>query len=214
LYRSGGHGLGGPDGANYYVVCIDVSGVRSECATYAPRGLAPPLADRHAEKLRRLDDIQPSEEVLTAARADAAAAFGAARSGGASEEAAAHARDAAMHRALAVRAPPLHLEPVVFSSMGCFYDGAKGRGLRAVLAALAAGYRRTECDRADGAGSEAVRSRWLPRLSAAVERGVWWRVKYTLQALGWGAGREADVHMVLSDLSVYSAARAFAAPPS
>ena len=32
------------------------------------------------------------------------------------------------------------MEPVVFSSMGCFYDGAKGRGLRAVLGALAAGY--------------------------------------------------------------------------
>jgi hypothetical protein len=46
---------------------------------------------------------------------------------------------------------------VVFSSMGCFYDGAKGRGLRAVLAALAAaGFRRAESDRAadGGAGSD------------------------------------------------------------
>jgi hypothetical protein len=205
--------MGGSAAANY-VACIDVSGVRGECATYAPRGLAPPLADRHAEKLRRLDNIQPSEAVLTAATTDAGAAFSAARAGGATAEAAAGARDAAMHRALAVRAPALYLEPVVFSSMGFFYDGAKGRGLRAVLAAFAAGYRQTECDRADGAGTEAARSRWLPRLSAAVERGVWWRVKYTLQALGWATGREADAHLVLSDLSCYSAARVFSAPPS
>ena len=68
----------------------------------------------------------------------------------------------------------------------------EGMGLRAVLAALAAGYRRAESDRADGAGSETARSRWLPRLSAALERGVWWRVQYTLRALEWRAAPEVD----------------------
>ena len=171
------------------------------------------MAERHAEKAGRIVAPTPSEAVQQAALTDAGAAFSAARAGGATEEAAARARDAALTRALAVRAPALYLEPVVFSSMGCFYDGAKGRGLRAVLAALAAGYRQTECDRAEGAGSETARSRWLPRLSAAVERGVWWRVKYTLEALKWGAEPEADVHVLVSDLPCSSARRAFAAAP-
>jgi hypothetical protein len=54
-------------------------------------------------------------------------------------------------------------------------------------------------------------------VSAALERGVWWRVQYTLRALEWRAAQEVDVHMVLSDLSCYSAARVsllFSAPPS
>ena len=208
-----GHRLGGAAAASH-VCCIDVSGVRSESRSYVPRGLMAPLAARHAKKAQRPAFPEPPEEVHAAVRAATAAAFSAARAGGASEEAAARARDAAMARELAARAPALYLEPVVFSSMGCFYDGAKGRGLRAVLAALAAGYRRAESDRADGAGSETARSRWLPRLSAALERGVWWRVQYTLRALEWRAAPEEDVHMVLSDLSCYSAARVFAAPPS
>ena len=49
--------------------------------------------------------------------------------------------------------------------------------------ALEANFRRGESERADGAGAVAVWSRWLPRLSAAVERGVWWRINYTLHAL-------------------------------
>ena len=212
-----GHRLGGAAAASH-VCCIDVSGVRSESRSYVPRGLMAPLAARHAKKAQRPAFPEPPEEVHAAVRAATAAAFSAARAGGASEEAAARARDAAMARELAARAPALYLEPVVFSSMGCFYDGAKGRGLRAVLAARACcgvpKARRAESDRADGAGSETARSRWLPRLSAALERGGWWRVQYTLRALEWRAAPEEDVHMVLSDLSCYSAARVFAAPPS
>ena len=204
-----GHGLGGPAVASF-VACLDVSGVRSECASYMAQGLHAPLAARQAEKAKR--EFTPSSEALTAAAVAAAGALAAATAAGAGPEAAVQARDAAHHQALAMRAPPLYLEPIVFSSTGCFFDGEKGRGLRAVLAALGASYRRSECDMAEGAGTQAVRSRWLPRLSAAVERGVWWRIKYTLQALDWRAAPEVDAHMVLSDLSCYSAARAFPTP--
>ena len=78
------------------------------------------------------------------------------------------------------------------------------------MSALGANFRRGESERADGAGAVAVWSRWLPRLSAAIERGVWWRIDYTLQALDRRAAPTGDEHMALADLTAYASMRAFA----
>ena len=46
------------------------------------------------------------------------------------------------------------------------------------------GYRsREESGGADGAGSGVLRTRWLPRLSAAIERGAWRRLRVLLRAV-------------------------------
>ena len=204
-----GHGLGGPQEA-LRVACMDVSGVRSECSSYLRGGLTPPLRERHREKATRR--FAPSEEAASAAERDGHAAAQAALSGGASAAEADQASRAAVARALALRAPLLYLVPIVFSTMGFFYDGDSGCGVRAVLAALGANFRSGESERADGAGSVAVWSRWLPRLSAAVERGVWWRINYTLKALAREAAPTRDEHMALADLTSYASLRAFAPP--
>jgi hypothetical protein len=202
-----GHGLGGPQEA-LRVACLDVSGVRSECTSYRQEGLLAPLKDRHREKANRT--FVPSEEAAAAAERDGRAAAQTALAGGASSEEAERASGAAAARALALRAPLLYLVPIVFSTMGFFYDGDSGRGLRVLLAALGAKFRSGESERADGAGAVAAWSRWLPRLSAALERGVWWRINYTLQALAREAAPTRDEHMALADLTTYASMRAFA----
>ena len=205
-----GHGLGGPQEA-LRVACMDVSGVRSECSSYLREGpLIAPLKERHWVKATRT--FAPSQEAATAAEREGQAAAQAALAGGASAAEADRASRAAAARALTLRAPLLYLVPIVFSTMGFFYDGDSSRGMRAVLAALGANFRRGESERAEGAGSVAVWSRWLPRLSAAVERGVWWRINYTLKALDREAAPTRDEHMALADLTTYASMRAFAPP--
>jgi len=152
----------------------------------------------------------PSPEVASAAERDGRAAAQAALAGGASAAEADQASRAAVARTIARRAPLLYLVPIVFSTMGFFYDGDTSRGARPTLSALGAHFRRGESERADGAGAVAVWSRWLPRLSAAVERGVWWRINYTLQALNRQAAPTRDERMALADLTTYASMRAFA----
>jgi hypothetical protein len=202
-----GHGLGGPQEA-LGVACLDVSGVRSECDSHRQAGLTAPLRVRHREKAMRT--FPPSPEVASAAERDGRAAAQAALAGGASAAEADQASRAAVARTIARRAPLLYLVPIVFSTMGFFYDGDTSCGARATLSALGAYFRRGESERADGAGAVAVWSRWLPRLSAAVERGVWWRINYTLQALNRQAAPTRDEHMALADLTTYASMRAFA----
>ena len=48
--------------------------------------------------------------------------------------------------------------------------------------------------------------------SIVVERGVWWRINYTLKALAREAAPTRDEHMALADLTSYASLRAFAPP--
>ena len=90
----------------------------------------------------------------------------------------------------------------------CWHDGDPSRGLRAVMDALAARYKAGESDRPEGAGSAAVHSRWFPRLSTALERGMWWRYRSALRALRG----EFDVDpLTLADLPSYVTGRLFSA---
>ena len=192
-----GHGLGGSANATI-PACLDCCGVRSECATYMASGLTQGMAAAHRTKAERKFDPAPAAYEEAAAKGDEAASQCAAGGGSAAEAEA--AREAARTRALDARRPRLHVVPVVFSSCGCWYNGDPSRGVRAVMDTLAAKYKAGESDRPEGSGSAAVHSRWLPRLSTALERGVWWRFRYTLRALRG----EFDVDpLTLADLPSY-----------
>ena len=65
--------------------------------------------------------------------------------------------------------------------------------------------------RAEGVDSAAVYGRWLPRVSTAVERGVWDRFERLLQDLRSG-GVRAVARLEASDLPSSLAHRFFMAP--
>ena len=84
--------------------------------------------------------------------------------------------------------PRWFVVPFVFSSLGCLAEGAEE-----VMRALAARYAASEA--AGGAEAAAghgiLHARWLPRLSAAIERGAWGRLRSLLRDAvgakeGWG----------------------------
>jgi hypothetical protein len=86
----------------------------------------------------------------------------------------------------------LFVVPIVFSSFGCFLKD----GLAPVMGAFAARFKAGESERAEAAGAAAVDSRWLPRLSTAVQRGCWRR----LSAIISGVSRGGAVLLQDSDL--------------
>jgi hypothetical protein len=73
---------------------------------------------------------------------------------------------------------------------------------------LAAKFKSGDSDRPDGVGTATVQSRWLPQLSTALERGIWWRYRRTFRAL---RGDDDGERLALGDLPSYVVGRHFMA---
>ena len=188
-----GHGLGG-DGSAGLGACIDVSGVRALTASaLRSNSLLKPLQRRFELKAKRA--FPPSAAAQAAA---AVAAAGAQREAleaesTADDEAISQARREVYSRTVASFAPRWFVAPFVFSSLGFLADGTE-----VVLQAMAARYAACEeAGGAEGAGHGVLHARWLPRLSAAIERGAWRRLRPLLR--GASGVAEGDV-LVASEL--------------
>jgi hypothetical protein len=205
LLSAGQHGIGGHAHSSTQA-CLDCTGVRSECASHMCAGLPQSMAAAHARKVNR--HFEPSAAAhIAAATAGDKAALESAAAGGSSADVEA-AREAARQRALEARRPRPYVVPVVFSSCGCWYNGEPQRGLRAVMDTLAAKFKSGDSDRPDGVGAATVQSRWLPQLSTALERGIWWRYRRMFRAL---RGDDNDDHLAVGDLPSYVVGRLFMA---
>jgi len=202
------HGIGSHVHATMQA-CLDCCGVRNECPSHMQAGLCGALRSKHNAKKSR--QFPPSAEALTAAATDGDRAGAACAAAGGSTEDCEAARIAARSRALEARRPQLLIVPIVFSSCGGFFDGEPRLGLRGVMDAMAARHKAGDACRAEGVGSAAVYDRWLPRVSTAIERGVWDRFERLLQDLRSG-GVRAAARLEASDLPSGLARRFFMAP--
>lgn len=172
------HGLGG-DGCAGLGACVDVAGVRSLAPSAVNRGpgLLPALQRRRREKASRA--FPPSAAAIAEATVAAGRAAAAALEAGNDAADVTRASSEAYARVVATHAPRWFVVPFVFSSLG-FMDECSAQP---VLQAMAARYSaREESGGADGVGSGVLRTRWLPRLSAAIERGAWRRLRGLLRA--------------------------------
>ena len=87
--------------------------------------------------------------------------------------------------------------PFAFSSLGCLAAGADEVVMRRALAArYAASEAAGGVDEAAGRGI--LHARWLPRLSAAVERGAWGRLRALLRVVAGAQG--GDGGLAVSEL--------------
>ena len=83
-------------------------------------------------------------------------------------------------RTIQAYAPRWFVVPFAFSSLGCLADETEE-----VMRALAARYAASEAaGGAEAAGHGILHARWLPRLSAAIERGACWRLRLLLREAG------------------------------
>ena len=96
-------------------------------------------------------------------------------------------------RTIQAHAPRWFVVPFVFSSLGCLAEGAEE-----VMRALAARYAASEAaGGAEAAGHGIRQARWLPRLSAAIERGAWGRLRSLLRD---AVGAREGAGLVVSEL--------------
>ena len=191
LPAEGRHGLGGAGSAGLGA-CVDVVGVRGLAPSALRKGLAGPLQAAARRKLGRVfaPSARASEAAeLAAARAATVALLEAAADDAGIEQ----AQREAYARTIQAHAPRWFVVPFVFSSLGCLAEGAEE-----VMRALAARYAASEAaGGAEAAGHGILHARWLPRLSAAIERGAWGRLRSLLRdAVG---AREGE-GLVVSEL--------------
>ena len=175
LPAEGGHGLGGACSAGLGA-CVDVVGVRGLAPSALRRGLAGSL---HAAAQRKLQRVFPPSAFATgeAGRAEAAAAAAALLEGAADDAELERVQREAYARTIQAHAPPWFVVPFAFSSLGCLADETE-----VVMRAMAARYAASEAaGGAEAAGHGILQARWLPRLSAAIERGVWGRLRALLR---------------------------------
>ena len=197
LPAGGGHGLGGASCAGLGA-CVDVVGLRGLAPSALRRGLAGSL---QAAAQRKLQRVFPPSSFATAAaeRAEAAAAAAAlleaALLGMAADDAElARVQREAYARTIQAHAPLWFVVPFAFSSLGCLADETQE-----VMRAMAARYAASEAaGGAEAAGHGILHARWLPRLSAAIERGAWGRLLRSLLRDAVGAREGAG--LVVSEL--------------
>jgi hypothetical protein len=190
LPAEGRHGLGGAASAGLGA-CVDVVGVRTLAPSAVVQGLAPPLEEAERRKLRRV--FEPSATASAAAARAAATAAAAALLAGADDAELERARREAHARTIGAFAPRWFVVPFAFSSLGCLAAGAE-----VVMRTMAARSAASEAaGGAEGAGHGVLHARWLPRLSAAIERGAWRRLRPLLR--GASGVAEGDV-LVASEL--------------
>ena len=176
---------------------MDVVGVRGLAPSALRRGLAGSL---QAAAQRKLQRVFPPSSFATAAaeRAEAAAAAAAlleaALLGMAADDAElARVQREAYARTIQAHAPLWFVVPFAFSSLGCLADETQE-----VMRAMAARYAASEAaGGAEAAGHGILHARWLPRLSAAIERGAWGRLRLLLRA---AAGVQDGDGLVVSEL--------------
>ena len=192
LPAEGGHGLGGASSAGLSA-CVDVVGVRSLAGSALERGLHESLEAAAQGKLRRV--FAPSGTAAAAAeRAAAAAQREALQAELVPDDAGLErARRDAYARTIQAFAPRWFVVPFAFSSLGCLATSTEE-----VMKAMAARYAASEAaGGAAAAGHGILHARWLPRLSAAIERGAWGRLRPLLRT---AAGARDEDGLVLSEL--------------
>ena len=191
LPAEGRHGLGGAASAGLGA-CVDVVGVRTLAPSAVVQGLAPPLEEAERRKLRRV--FEPSATASAAAARAAATAAAAALLAGADDAELERARREAHARTIGAFAPRWFVVPFAFSSLGCLAAGAE-----VVMRTMAARYAASEAaGGVEAAGRGILHARWLPRLSAAVERGAWGRLRALLREVA--GARDGDGGLAVSEL--------------
>ena len=142
----------------------------------------------HHQTQDESERTQDESERRAAAAAAAAALLEAADDAGIEQ-----AQREAYARTIQAHAPRWFVVPFVFSSLGCLAEGAEE-----VMRALAARYAASEAaGGAEAAGHGILHARWLPRLSAAIERGAWGRLRSLLRD---AVGAKEGVGLVVSEL--------------
>ena len=191
LPAEGGHGLGGA-GSVGLGACVDMVGVRGLAPSALRRGLAGPLHAAAQRKLQRV--FSPSATASAAAERAAATAAAAALEAAADDAELERVQREAYARTIQAYSPRWFVVPFAFSSLGCLADETEE-----VMRALAARYAASEAaGGAEAAGHGILHARWLPRLSAAIERGAWGRLRLLLREAA--GAHDGDGGLVVSEL--------------
>jgi len=191
LPAEGGHGLGGASSAGLGA-CVDVVGVRCLAPSALRRGLAGSLHAAAQRKLQRV--FSPSATASAAAERAAATAAAAALEAAADDAELERVQREAYARTIQAYSPRWFVVPFAFSSLGCLAEETEE-----VMRALAARYAASEAaGGAEAAGHGILHARWLPRLSAAIERGAWGRLRLLLREAA--GAHDGDGGLVVSEL--------------